>query len=252
MIRTARQYVDTILEEVDKWRVYKHPWFRGESGNDRPLTPKIADHDSGHENYLLQSFRRKAGGLSNAPPRDQTDIWLFWAQHHGIPTRLLDWSESALAALYFAVNRRCKNPRVYLLDPHHLNEYSVGPLPDILNYPLIWQGIGAEYVALAWVGTKTTIPSDLPFALPATYFDERMIAQKSCFTVHNKLDPLIELLQSQRIEIGEILHEYQITSDDGELVKMLHELDTLGTSGATLFPDLDHLAGDIKNELIGF
>ena len=113
------------------------PWFRGESGDQLPLCPKIAKYTASEENYLLQSFRRQAGGLANSPPRDQTDMWLFIAQHYGVPTRLLDWTEGALHALYFAINRHSSNPRIYMLNAQRLNDLAkLSQMPPILSAKL--------------------------------------------------------------------------------------------------------------------
>jgi len=94
MIRHINEFIDKIMNDLTKWDEGVKPWFRGESGNKHlPLCPKIQKFESNEENYLLQSFRRQAGGLTNVPPRSgHTDMWLFLAQHYGIPTRLLDWT----------------------------------------------------------------------------------------------------------------------------------------------------------------
>ena len=137
MIKSINHLIETISSDLKKWAPEAKPWFRGESGDGPSLCPKIANHKLTEENYLLQSFRRQAGGLANVPPRDHTDMWLFLAQHYGVPTRLLDWTEGALHALYFVINREKPNPRLYMLNPRELNTLA-GSKIFAPNYPLSW------------------------------------------------------------------------------------------------------------------
>lgn len=251
MIRRVAEFVEAVAADLEKWQApagRARPWFRGESGSGPPLRPKIAAYSKEQENYLLQSFRRKAGGIANTPPRDQTDMWLFLAQHYGVPTRLLDWTEGALLGLYFAVNRRTLNPRVYMLNPHRLNALSGAQEANPLNFPLTWIDGGYENIALAWEERAATRGFLLPIAVPATYQDHRMIAQRSCFTVHGKaLEPLADLLRSRAVDLADLLIEYNIDTDStGWLTE---ELAILGVTGSTIFPDLDHLAHDLSREL---
>jgi len=149
MINSIIDFIKSIENDLALWDAGVKLWFRGESGDAPPLCPKIASFDHNEENYLLQSFRRKAGVLSNVPQREHTDMWLFLAQHYGLPTCLLDWTEGALMALYFAINQGKANPRVYMLNPRSLNN-NAGVKTYDLNYPLSWVKIGALYIALAW------------------------------------------------------------------------------------------------------
>ncbi|MBI4774134.1 MAG: FRG domain-containing protein [Deltaproteobacteria bacterium] len=261
MIKTVTELIDCIKRDLNTWDKRTKPWFRGESGDDQPLCPKIAFYKAHEENYLLQSFRRQAGGLTNVPGRQQLDLWLFLAQHYGVPTRLLDWTEGALLALYFAINRGNENPRIYMLNPHRINEIS-GSQNTFPNYPLSFHRGGSLYVALAWqnrvvdqgmkkLRDEIGLDIDIPLAFPATYQDHRMIAQRSCFTIHGtNLSPIQDILSKKSIAVSDCLFEYKI--DANAKRDLLRDLSILGVSAATIFPDLDNLARDLKSNIETF
>ena len=257
MFSSILDLFSSIKRDLSKWKPGTKAWFRGESDGDRPdykpLCPKIAKYGSNIENYLLQSFRRQAGGLTNVPPREQTDMWLFLAQHYGVPTRLLDWTEGALFALYFAINHKKPNPRIYMLNPRRLNELA-GSQTYYPNYPLSWIKGGGDYVRLAWENRQVEdafLKLEIPLAFPATYQDHRMISQRSCFTIHGKdLRPMQEILKENNITQNECLFEYEINFEtiDG----LLKDLSILGISAASIFPDLEHLAKDLCADIENF
>lgn len=261
MIKNIKDLIREVQNHLDQWDKRINPWFRGESNGQCPLFPKIGEYDSIFENYFLQSFRRKAAGLANVPPRQgHTDLWLFLAQHYGVPTRLLDWTEGLLHALYFAINRAEKDPKIFMLNPHKLNELA-GTSSDKLNYPLTWvKGkIGSIYIGLAWEHRKInkklindhSINIDIPLAFPATYHDSRMFSQRSCFTIHGRsLLPLEVILSNEKVNKSEYLVEYKIDIEAKN--SLLKELSILGVSASTIFPDLDHLALDLETEVKRF
>jgi hypothetical protein len=249
MITSVVQFIKLLERDLKLWPENSKPWFRGESGITNPLTPKVAGLTKEEELYLLQSFRRKAGGLANTPHREgETDLWLFLAQHYGVATRLLDWTEGALIALFFAVNRGNPKPRVYMLNPHRLNNLATNS--DNIkppNFPLSWGNRDGGNIALAWeLGNDKGL--ELPIALPATYQDHRMIAQRSCFTVHGRsLLGLDILLSDKTTNISDYLITYEISPRASS--KITKQLFYLGVSASTTFPDLDNLSRDLNYEV---
>ncbi len=84
--------------------------YRGVTRRDHDLTPKIGrggargmnfEYNEDHELLLLEEFKRQARPLVQLRPGPELE-WMAVAQHHGLNTRLFDWTESLLVAAMFA------------------------------------------------------------------------------------------------------------------------------------------------------
>ena len=92
-----------FTEERGKWV------FRGHSNQEYDLIPSVGREighnfstDIDYEKHLFDMFCREAQGYLSHIPTNEWD-WLSLAQHHGLPTRLLDCTYNPLVALFFAV-----------------------------------------------------------------------------------------------------------------------------------------------------
>ena len=104
----------TLHSKLRKWREF-HQWidrhsdsrwiFRGLGDTEFPLLPSIGRKSSYrdvHERAIFSTFQKRASEFADT--RDWTTLdFLAVAQHHRVPTRLLDWTTNPLVAAYFAV-----------------------------------------------------------------------------------------------------------------------------------------------------
>src|SRR5437660_1014425 len=87
-----------------------------------------------HEKHLLTSFRKYA--VERAVHGDWIWNWLSLAKHHGLPTRLLDWTYSPYVAMHFATHnvRDFKDDgAIWCVDYRKTNDLLPSPLKSILD-----------------------------------------------------------------------------------------------------------------------
>jgi hypothetical protein len=174
------------------------PWFRGHRDASWDLTPTLYRDPPPIrgirvvEDEIRQEFIIRAPSLSAERPQNSWE-WYFLMQHSGAPTRLLDWTEGALIALYFAVRNKLDetDAAVWVLNPWGLNECVLGI--DEVIAPSAEAGLfklDAERYD-PWLPARyqkfKTLKAKLPVAIYPTHFARRISSQRSCFTVHGSV-----------------------------------------------------------------
>jgi hypothetical protein len=223
------------------------PWFRGQADAEWTLKPKfyrVGPSDAETECEIREEFITHAPGLSNVSPRNEWE-WYFLMQHYGAPTRLLDWTDGALIALYFAVreNKADRHAAVWALDPWWLNwkviqKDEVIPIGD----PLLPDNREEHRWLPKRFQRLTKLPQS-PIAVFPGHFDKRIGAQRSTFTVHGAhLDGLIALAKSDK-NAGVV----KITIPSWAVGNIKRSLDTCGIDETTVFPNLESLSRVVES-----
>ena len=131
---TEVQSLDDLFKQLDHARTKPERVFRGQCDAEWPLEPKLDRKASPETNYMVRLEEERAllkdfKGNSDRylPPLEKSYLdrdpvlGLTVMQHYGGPTRLLDWTKSALIACYFACcNESDKGGAIYWFNPERL------------------------------------------------------------------------------------------------------------------------------------
>jgi hypothetical protein len=157
-------------------------WFRGHADLRWTLTPSALRYATADRRdralNLLRVFKRYAETKLLHPPESHEELkWVQLARHHGLPTRLLDWTRNAAIALYFACQRSSEpdtDGGVFTLNPEDLNREADPENPRIYDAHSDADRI-AKYFRLSWTkdprGRKT-------IAINPVWNSERIVLQQ--------------------------------------------------------------------------
>jgi hypothetical protein len=256
-VKTYR--IETIHHVVDIATAMTRSWFRGQSKAVGELVPRIfrqayrgaiAEWRPAIELETIDRFMRDAPNFTERPLPAVDDhlSWLCLMQHHGAPTRLLDWSERALVALYFATSTDfADDGELWVMDPYRFNEASTG----YDGLPLVGYDRTVKFLVQQpfWDGTPESLAERclLPFPVnkPIAFLHRREVrriaAQSGAFTLHPP--PGTGLAAHEVTDNERYLVRYVIpASVKGRLRDALV---TLGVSRLQLFQDLDSLSAQV-------
>lgn len=219
------EWVDIVQDRTDTtiFRGQRKYW---------PLLPSISrNHDLEmvlvHERELLEKFKKEAPRTLQLVPKSDWD-WLVVAQHHGLPTRLLDWTFDAYVALWFALYKAESDdskPEVWVMNP--LKDDVIQSLDK----------------ARPFSGKRTKVfkPN---FNIP------RVKVQKGCFTLFKYVERgskgFVRLEQNKYL--SNRLERIRISKNF--LKTILNQLSVMGFTKEMMYPDTDEVARKIKKEVL--
>jgi hypothetical protein len=202
-------------------------FYRGQA-QDWPLVASIGRVGRGgfeelkdFEEQILHEFRRLASPYYANPPASMAE-WLLHAQHHGLPTRLLDWTTNPLKALFFAVqdDRNKADGVVWSLDP--LNVEWNDPLPDLT--------------------------AELHYFHRPAHLNTRIVAQESAFLVFPLLEGQVDM-QPPNLEDGAIYGSVdRVIIPGASKTKIKRFLAPLGIHALSIYPSVEAVAASIREQ----
>lgn len=218
-------------------------WYRGHRDQDWLLQASVFRNNlhQTNERAMLDRFRQEAAVTGLQYDFDDWG-WITFAQHHELPTRLLDWSQSPLVALYFATEppppRTSDTPVVesdgefFLLHPNEMNDFAGdanGGHPRLLTE--------SDTMLDGYLPGKDGGNNLKPRAVIAPLLFDRIRSQTGTFTI----------TQSPRGAAGDdaLRKSSAIQSfivPEQTKPELREQLDSLGFNEMSIYRDLDRIA----------
>jgi len=216
------------------------PFYRGHSDSTWELMPSLGRYAirSDSENKLYYQFLSYGGHL--IPAGSSTWDVLFLMQHHGLPTRLLDWTESFAVALYFAIRDAQRSAAVWVLNPSllnftMLNRFEVQRLESA--FP--------EGYEKYFIDDRSSFYGKFPatsIAVSGKANSSRMRSQRAVFTLHSDI---AKPLNTTFRNLGKVAWKVTIPMRVFEEARTF--LKHAGINEFSIFPDLDGLGRHLRN-----
>jgi len=225
--------------------------FRGQSNASWELKTSIERCVFFGKNYrvekdFLADFQRGAHCHSaSLPATHDTLSWLALMQHHGAPTRLLDFTESPYIAAYFALEGGTGSAAVWAVHAMHLKEDLAEKSPHSFRYR------GDEFYDLpAEAFNKIFDENSLSCVFPVrpSVSSKRYMAQQALFvSLGNSNATFMEQLLSYSWPQYLADHVYKVVLPNHIRDEALFDLSRMNVNRATLFPDIDGFAVHLRN-----
>ncbi len=198
------------------------------------------------EKRILRIFKRKAHHYLNHLPEDANSLeWLALMQHHGAPTRLLDFTWSPYVAAFFALENANTPSAIWAIYPpktypRDLITIYTGQITDSDNInPQIPGNFEKYFIS----NTANIVSVGEPRKM-----NLRLIAQSGTFAVPGVLHiPLDEILLKNKYSQSAII-KFELNTQALRRTAM-EDLYKMNITNATLFPDVDGLARSLAFEL---
>ncbi|MCP4270142.1 MAG: FRG domain-containing protein [Candidatus Brocadiaceae bacterium] len=247
-IQSIAKYIDAVQNVLAGWGNVDsstHAWFRGQSNSNWSLLPRLyrPEENPSCERQMFRDFKLRANAFISSRPENDMEL-LFVMQHYSMPTRLLDWTESHLFALFFAVEPQdiAVDAAIWILSPAQLNSLSkYGHRVPMSNHDVF-----SKYTldVDATGPRRKKVVATYPMAVRPRRSTARVVAQRGMFTVHGNKQKSID--DFKRTEEFSVLRLQKLVIAAKSKPRIKKELLLAGISYSSLFPDLDGLSKEIS------
>ena len=215
-------------------------WFRGHPDKSYRLAPSALRYDDPETRDralgLIADMKRFLEMKLPRPPALDNELgWMQVAQHYGLPTRLLDWTQNAAVALFFAC---CKDPDadglVAILNPTEINQSIDARAPRVFNIERDFDTINPYFK----LGGRIRVNGKRTIAINPTWNSERIAMQQGAFTLHGSRKFDLDRHQASSLIYVPILREHK--------APLLNELGRVGIGEMFIFPEPEHVCAHLK------
>lgn len=227
-------------------------WFRGQHEVSWGLSPKLhrPEHKYADESEIRHEFQSRGLQLIQGRIPTAAYEWYFLMQHYEVPTRLLDWTDNPLMALFFAVYEKPpKQPSidavVWVVDPWWLNAANKEVKRKKIVGPMLsdWDEATAYLPDLEGAFAGDEVKKKFPAAIDPPHVDRRLAVQGSHFMIFGTkrdLTNMKELVRGKKARLAKIVVKAAAVG------QIESELENVGINVSTVFPDLIALGRYLK------